>query len=410
MKALLSAKTITQTVYVGWLLALPWQTHYLLTPSGNPFAELRLYAYDIVFFILLAAFIWQWYRSTEQIRWPLAWLSLTLFALIGCAAYWAEDRSVSFYYWLRIGEALIAFGITLSQVITPRLLLVPWLINGLVQSGFIFWQTLQQQVIANSWLGMAAQQPQLSGTPVVVTTLGRFLRAFGGLPHPNIAAGVLFVSLASAVLLWKLSTNKIIRYVIIIAVPILTMALVLTFSRAALLAWLVFCVGSIIGNHWRHSLPQYSSLVLLLVLGAIYWPLLTSRITAQGFVEQLSLQQRSSQLTTGWKLFSQHWATGLGIGNYSVAVDNHEPVHFTPLLIAVEVGIMTTLLYYYLFGWAMVHNRLGEHGHLLLSGLLVISLFDHYFWTIPTMIILWFVVLAIVQKIPPKDSQNISKC
>lgn len=388
-------KTTTKILYISWLALLPWQTHYLLSASDNPFAELRLYAFDILFVILLAAFIAYWYKSTESVRWPLVWICLTLFALAGCSAYWANDRSVSFYYWLRLGEALIAFGITLSQLMPRKTILQVFLANGLIQSGFIFLQTVQQYVIGNKWLGMAMQQPETSGTPVVVTITGRFLRAFGTLPHPNIAAGLLFISLASSLVLWKLTPNKVWHYIITVSVPIITMALFLTFSRAAILAWVVFCVGSVMSNRFRHSVPQYSSLVLLVLVGALYWPLITSRVTAQGFVEQLSLQERSTQFTDGWNVFSKHWATGLGIGNYSTTVNNNEPVHFTPLLIAVELGVITVLVYYYIFGWAVWHTTLGNHGRLLLLSMLMISLFDHYFWTIPTMLLLWFVVLGV---------------
>lgn len=398
MKSLFSPKVFVQTLYIGWLLLLPWQTHYLISASGNPFAELRLYAYDILFVLLLAAFIWWWYQSSEQLNWSLTWIALTFMALVGCSAYWADDRAVSFYYWLRIGEALIAFGITLSPLISTRIILTTVMSNGLMQSGFIFWQTVQQRVVANSWLGMAAQQPDVSGTPVVVTAMGRFLRAFGTMPHPNIVAGLLFVSLASSVLLWKMSrakpTARALRYVLLIAVPGLTLALFLTFSRAAILAWIYFCLGSLIYNRFQHSAAHIGSLVLMLILGAIYFPLLASRITASGFVEQVSLQARSQQLSEGWKLFSHHWATGLGIGNVSVAMDNHEPIHFTPLLIATELGIITALLYYYLFGLALFRTSLGRTGQLFMLGLLVISVFDHYFWTIPTMFLLWFVLLG----------------
>ncbi len=390
-------KRLTQIVYVGWLLLLPWQTHYVLTASNNPFGELRLYGFDIGFIILVSLFVWHWYHSAEKIRWPVLWIYLTVFALVGCSAYWAEDRSVSFYYWIRLGEAFIAGGISLSQLITSRFILIPCLINGLIQSGFIFYQTISQHIAANSWLGMAAQHPDVSGTPVVVTTTGRFLRAFGTMPHPNIVAAILVLSLISAVLLWQNNLNAR-RYLILIAMPVLTLALILTFSRGAILAWFIFCIGSMITDHFKHSALQYSALLMLLVAGVIYFPLITSRITANSFVEQISITERSQQFKQGWQFLEQHWTTGLGVGNYSVIIDHHEPIHFTPLLLAVELGIMTTLLYYYLFGITLWYTPLGNSGRLLLVSMFIMSIFDHYFWTIPSMIILWFITLALVQK------------
>ncbi|MCW1968498.1 MAG: hypothetical protein KIH69_010325, partial [Anaerolineae bacterium] len=89
-------------------------------------------------------------------------------------------------------------------------------------------------------------------------------------------------------------------------------------------------------------------------------------------------------------LLAQSWLTGLGMGAIPAALKaaypmfllDYQPPHFVPLVLALELGLLGSVLY----GWLMLTcvvrlwaaHRLAPL--LALLGLLVIGLFDYYPW------------------------------
>ncbi|MFA5996091.1 MAG: hypothetical protein WCW27_04445 [Patescibacteria group bacterium] len=392
------SKLVTQILLSVWLLLLPWQTHYVVTTGHNQFTILRLYGYDLIFILLLCSFIVYWYQIKLTVNNKIFWLMLTLLILISCSAYWASDRAVAAYYLLHVIEACISLGIVLSDVLAKKNILLILTANGLIQTGFIIWQQFSQQVVANKWLGMAEQLPDTSGTPVLVTSLGRFLRSFGTLPHPNIAAGVVLISLCAATILWLqfAKPKHKLRYTLLISFPILTLGLLFTFSRAALIAWVFYCIGILISQRFKNCSVIFSSLAILVIISGLYWPLTQTRLSAQNYVEQISIQDRWQQLHAAMPLLLSYWPVGLGVGNYTLNnINGGQPLFLTPILIVIEIGLFGAILYYYLFGLALAHSKHYLPSLLWLISCELVSLFDHYFWTIPSLLILWFVVLAL---------------
>ena len=103
--------------------------------------------------------------------------------------------------------------------------------------------------------------------------------------------------------------------------------------------------------------------------------------------------------------------TGTGIANLVVDIDTRladdwreldaQPTHRVPLLVLAELGIVGLALWLLTLGGAIwaAHSLwpLDLTGGAAIGGIValaVVGLFDHYPWTIPSGIILWWMMLA----------------
>lgn len=175
----------------------------------------------------------------------------------------------------------------------------------------------------------------------------------GTTPHPNVLAGFLVV------------TTQGFSFAII--------PLFLTFSLSG---WLAF----LIRKKW-------------LLIAAVAVSLIFGKNLS--FLAPESSFSRRSQLTKiAWQMFKDHPLTGVGLNNFTVAMDRYgyipattrflQPVHNIYLLILSETGLIGTtgFLYLLLQGRALKY-RYG------LALLLFLGLFDHWPLTLQTGLLLW---------------------
>ena len=100
------------------------------------------------------------------------------------------------------------FWLISSVEYNRRYLVGSFLISAIIQAFLGIWQFFTQSSFASKWLGMALHDASDLGTSVIqiIGSDGfwqRWLRAYGGLDHPNILGGLLgigvFVSIISIV-------------------------------------------------------------------------------------------------------------------------------------------------------------------------------------------------------------------
>lgn len=387
-------ETILTTGIVVFILILPWQTHYEFIPGINNITTINIYGFDLLLIALLLIFAWHWYHLTNPVNWPLLIVGLGIMTLTLCSAYWAEDRSVAIYFWLHLTAGLGLIALIAHCHVPHRVLGWAIITSGLMQTTVVIWQWCTQTVTAAKWLGLAEQLAWQSGPAVVVTAAGRWLRAYGTMPHPNGTAAWLLLAWLSV--LWlgaqKLSLRE--RNWLFVCAAVLTAGLILTFSRAALL---MFIVALIIG--WFVTLVNRPLIVLatgtLLLMTITLWPLLSSRINPQpNYVEQLSITERGTQYKQATKLLAHYWPTGTGLGQYTIVGSSktdtvRQPLHNVPLLTVIELGIFGAVVWYSFIGYvinrglakvARTHSATYWLG-ISLCILIGLSLLDHYFWT-----------------------------
>lgn len=396
-----------------FLLVLPWQIRYIAVPSTNQYTIISLYAFDIVLAVLIVLWLIHWYHVKDDINWRFFTLGLGFVVLVFLSAYWAGDRDVALYLWLRFSVGVALIGIVATMPLRLPLVLWSLIFGGIIQTGFAWVQFFMQRVVGHAWLGMASQSPITPGTAVVVTETGRWLRSYGIMPHPNSAGGFIVLALIACCVAWTLTHRMWQRHALLAATILLSSGLLFTFSRSAFLIFgIIIALGFWLCKEQRPVL--FTSLVTLIIVGAPLFTLLSARLNQHAYTEQFSFSERSSQYKEAIGFWSRYWPMGMGIGQYTLQSTNKtdpQPVHFVPLLIAIEVGIGATLLWYWLNGevlwkttWrkslagkgTILHNSSPTQGTaFLFFAILALGLFDHYFWTLPSMFLLWCVILGL---------------
>ncbi|MFA6504302.1 MAG: hypothetical protein WCT54_05265, partial [Patescibacteria group bacterium] len=206
----LNRESIFEFAWRATILALPWQTRIFWDAqlAGWPWEQGRLSFYAswipmllaIVTFVILGRVRRDPGIQKEKqnpfdlsLRRNLFWLVTALGACtiiaspppIGAAAMW----------WIQIILLASFFIVLLRADVNPRKVAF-WFVIALIQHALLaIWQFATQTVVGSSLLGMSTQLPIDLGVSVVQTSAGRFLRAYGGFPHPNILGGWMAVGL-----------------------------------------------------------------------------------------------------------------------------------------------------------------------------------------------------------------------
>jgi len=289
-----------------------------------------------------------------------------------------------------------------------------------LQATLGIYQFLTQHAPANKYLGLALHDPNTLGTSVVEAVSGRWLRAYGGFDHPNIFGGVLAVALVISAYL--LASRKVIRrksdvvesLSLFIFHFVALFALFFSFSRAAWLAtivgWLVLCVVlALKRDAWifgRFLVLMFFSAVMVLIVVIPYQDLCRVRIEATSRLENKSVTERLSYVQEAKELWSQNWVTGVGVGNYLLALEkkasvkkaawDYQPVHNVFLLLGAESGIFTVLFFVSFLFILITKNRREVFAPALFATILVLMLFDHWLISLPFGIIFLFLILGLL--------------
>ncbi|MCX6743764.1 MAG: O-antigen ligase family protein, partial [Candidatus Parcubacteria bacterium] len=374
-------------------------------------------------------------------------LFLLLLIVSAISIFFSSDQYAAWYYLVKMLEGLGLLCLTINFKFSYLNMAGALILSGLVQASLGIYQFLTQQVWASKWLGMAEQLPQTLGVSVVETGGIRFLRAYGSLPHPNILAGFLLISIILLVVSLILVRHQWEKILLWLSLPIILIGLFFTFSKGAFLAFaiaFVFLAIFIGFSRDKQALRKLGGIILISVmtlgiLGIIYREPLFTRINGQDRLEVKSQQERVQYLNQAKELLKNNWLTGVGLGNYTLALYNndlskfpsytYQPVHNVYLLVAAELGIfgfiallliiieamrriwtykideqISLLNIFKLFKISDVHEFYREKYFWFLGytsifiAILVLMAFDHYFWTLYFGIMLWWLCLGMFVK------------
>ncbi len=352
-----------------------------------------------------------WPRFKHFFSIPDGWL-LAICLLAALSAVWSLDWRVSLYVSLHLGLCFTFYRV-LRQ--TPQAW--RWFAYGccavlVLQAGIVFWQFAAQSTAMNLPLGLnwpGNLLPSDRGASVVQLANGlRWLRAYGTLPHPNLLGGFGLVLLGGPLTL-LLMKRQMVPLVLFIAALVI---LVLTFSRSA---WLgTAALGAVGLIHWKKLgmkmliLPAVAGLATLVILFVWFSPLLFTRVVdSQVQTELVSNFTRLWLVQQTVEIIRQQPLLGTGAGTYSIALAGQvaqfyqiEPVHDIPLLVTSELGagglaLLGGLVFVVIRAFGKVRDKPAIVFTGLVCGLFVISLFDHYFWTLAPGRLAFFTVLGL---------------
>jgi hypothetical protein len=328
------------------------------------------------------------------------WL-FALCALASLSTLWSLDWRTSLYVSL---HGWLVFGLYLSLRETPNVWR-PFAVGSIaalfLQAIIGIWQVSDQSTVSTMALGLdwpGNLLPSMSGASVVQLPDGtRWLRAYGTFPHPNLLGGWILALLASLLALILLPSKWRIPALGLFAAGLLLLGL--TFSRSA---WLgLFALGSVLLFHWRRF--NWKILAMLAIMGFFFLALLFIPLR-QAFAarladdqiqtEQVSSFTRAWLVQRTWEIIQRQPVLGVGVGSYPLALSRHvasfydiEPVHNIPLLAWSELGpgglvLLIGLVLTVAIKSIKARRPLAIIFSAVLSGLLIISFFDHYLWTL----------------------------
>lgn len=418
-------KTIEYLIYI-FIFFLPWQIRWIYQPAyyKNQYWEYQsqsVYATEILFgFILLLCIVFfikkfnfkafvEKYRPKRFFFFCIAAAAILSFIILNII--FSKNSEIAFY---KITHLIQAGAFSLLLIFFPlNLKKLSWSVisAGLIQSVLAVNQFFNQKISANKWLGMAGQDPGVLGTSVIETSSDRFLRAYGSLPHPNILAGFLIIVLLFIVYQYFTETKRKKNTIILAAFVFVFIALLMTFSRSAWLAFFIsfifiFAMAGIKKKVWEKHKTQINKLIVSVLLIAAVFSIIKSDLIFTRFqfdqpLEIKSVTERFSGYENAWQIFKQNIFTGTGPGNYTLALSNLypdrqawqlQPVHNGLFLAIIEMGIILSLIFIGITAFIIKNLSKLLKGKwfeteiifsiAIILALFVICLFDHFLWSL----------------------------
>lgn len=411
------------------VFALPLQTHYLISTrllagADWEFGRIMLYAVDILLIITVISGL-MLKKINLKTGTKFDYLLIALMVISAISVGVASDKLLAFYSLSRLSLALALVILITKTKLDQKIIIAMIIATASIQAVWGLGQFLTQSTVANKWLGLANHDPRLAGTSVV-EAIGpdgygeRWLRAYGGLSHPNVLGGLLAISLILA--LWLLVNkttdpkNNISRdWLWLIVIALLSAGLFVTFSRTALLAALLGTIILVVSQlkNWRKLLVALVTIGL--TIGICSWHygyLYQSRLELSSRLETKSTNERMDLMTEAWDLIKAKPLTGVGLANFGMAawqddeikkdVFAYQPVHNLFLLIAAEGGLVLLIIFVALLIVAIKSSWQDQDRAFklaLIAVLVSLMIFDHYLYTQALGVYLLWLVLAIVIKI-----------
>lgn len=404
----------SKTSFILYALAaflLPWQTKLILQEAASNYWEISIFA---VMPILLLAFLLSFKRKNYRNISPLTLgIIVVLMTVLGFLnAFWAVDPLLALYrYFVFLVFIVAIFNL---KYLFPKLrfyLLLIFLASLFIQALIGIGQFSTQTSFPSTLLGMSQHEAAYAGTAVVETDTGRWLRAYGPQDHPNVFGGIMALAALMSLYLFLKNEQQSIHLLSLIFYPIFLWAALTSFSRAALLALIVAPVFILL-EHW-HSLKKLLAFLLLTVfISAIfawqYQSLILTRIQGEARLEQISNVERQYYNQSAWELWKKHPYLGVGLSNSTLllaeedkanslilAAWQYQPAHNYWLLVLSEGGIL--FLIPILFAWSYFYKKSRQEKIIgLFVALFVLSLFDHWLFSLPLSSALPWLFLALI--------------
>lgn len=405
------------------ILALPWQARWYreVTLAGWPWEQGSSAVYASWMFMAATiglGFMVQTPGLPAHAK-PLGKQDRVLLWLGGVAlafSFLASDAYAASFQWsVQIG-LLVGFGLALRRRRVLASSLSAWFAASLIPHAVLaYWQYAIQRVDAVKWLGIAFQSPKQLGVSVVEFADLRYLRAYGGMPHPNILGGWLAMGvLAAWHHAWQAAAKRG-AFVWTAVAAVLGGALVLTFSRAAYLALFVGLVSFVVLMLLKRRdgrvdiqfglLAIFATLAFAGILAATQREVLVARTDAANRLVAQSTDARLEGFRGGWQAFRSKplFGSGPNAELSSLALSRPdaegkksrqplEPPHNVFFLVLVNFGIVGAAIFAYV-AWRF--RKALWRRWWLVPPLIVLAMLDHYLWSYWSGMGLAFCILAL---------------
>ena len=378
---------------------------------NSDFLTIQLYLADCL--LILVALIFYIYKRVLTPR-------LLIALLIGLGLWFIIPRGVNYNYYpiIRLIEYLACFYI-FYHVVKRNFLYQTISFLGLIESIIGITQFHLKHSIGLHWFGEPIFTTSTFGIAKIDLANGlKLVRAYGTFSHPNSLGAFLVIALAFTTYL--IFTKK--QPIYYLNLFIILLGIVVTFSRSAILAAIVFIIGTLtLLSVKKITEKRELSLFSLVIVAAIivsfvsYGTYLHSRATIQDNATALRVQYDKDGIEIG----KQHSLFGVGYGNVIYSINKIipanqpawmiQPPHNYLIIVSDETGLIGLGLFIALILYIFNSYRknlssfakIGDPIEIvilfwLLIALLALMQFDHYFYDIPLMALMFWSVLGII--------------
>jgi len=426
-------KTIEYGLY-ALVFLLPWQTRWIIRGgelSGGylEYETISLYVVDIIIVLLIFLFISSYFvnRKISDIRYQISsfwWCIAALEFFVFISIFFAPLKSLALFAYGRLLLGIGFFWLVTEVKYNFTKLSLSFIAGAALQAGLGIWQFVTQSTFASKYLGIASHDPGELGTAVIeiFTSDGigeRWLRAYGGLDHPNIFGALSVIALLLLTGIIIKSQAKKWKYLYYSLWLILLLGLFSSFSRTA---WLAFSIGLLsifIASILQKKYLAQKRILQLVLMGSVlgfmfvslYGGLISARLSINSRLEQKSVFERVAGHEQGINLSRENLIFGAGVSNFSRALSKlqpgerswyYQPVHNTYLLVLAEIGIFGFLSYILIVFYVKIGKKHNLSKHICKFGiyisLIVLLFFDHFWWSLHFGVLLFWFILGLKYK------------
>ncbi len=380
-------------------------------PSG--YTDFILSAADIAILSMLALWAASFAVSARRLRLGprITWIPMAALAIAGGAsALVSYDPLLSVYHAIRFIALFWFYLFIVNEIHSAGWVLIPAGVQIAGQAFIGLAQFVAQRSVGLGAIGENYLNPRDSGVSIVAANGSRLLRAYGLTDHPNLLGGCLAFGM---LLLLAAYLHGSMRLEALTALVPAGAALVVSFSRSAWLALIIGAAALITVEMFN----QRRALIRPLLLLGSAWLLVAGPFvlaTPQYFgvrlnagnsfstpsAEQQSIGERKILIKSYVSIFLRHPLLGVGLGAAPFALKAEEPgftlapepPHVAALDAAVETGLLGGVLYlvllispfitYFTRRGNLLADPAATGSIVLLLAIAVVSLFDHYAWTL----------------------------
>lgn len=404
---------VERIIFYLALLFLPTQLGRHFWPAFSSVLGVRvdylsptLYFTDVLVLILLGLVLLRLVR-TSGFKYQVAnsgnywkFIAVVLFLVFGILQ--AKNPFAGWYGLLKFLEfMLLGFYVAFAKIRFEKIALI-FSFGVIFESSLAILQYFHQGSMGGLFyfFGERAFNSQTPGIANASLNGELILRPYGTLPHPNVLGGYLTIALTMVISTFQFPLSNFKKIIYGIALVVGTGALVLTMSRIAILLWLVILGFSLMKRKTGFFLLLLPILIIFAV--SFFFPLaprlLNANIADESVVERIELAKSSLLMIKDSPII------GVGINNFLVSLPSYQekpadifalqPVHNIYLLIAAETGIVGLVFFLWFLEKTfreiekkkpMIRNPAlpaGRSLFIILSAILILGFFDHYFLTL----------------------------
>ncbi len=379
-----------------FFVVLPWQTRFIyrLSPLGDDveYGRLSFYASEIALGFLVLSALWygvqKWRTGTWSFRpvtlnraWIVGVIVVLLYGVVRSLFTGDVWNGIQHTTWIL--EATLVITLLMSGWMPWKAALQGFIAGSAIAAIVGIAEVIAQYIPANKWLGLSEHLPAHGGTSVVETGSTRFLRAYGPFPHPNIFGGYLVLGLVTLVTHARRGG----------LVVLLSAALALSFSRGAILAWVVTAGALFL---FRRSTRFFLgvSLATIVVTLAVFWPFTLARFSNEARLEKRSIDERVTSVKDGIAAWKQAPWFGVGpaqfVNTFFVQPSDApwwqwSPPHNVIVAALAEYGLVGVALLFITDGLFILYllRATGDWRIIFwFIPVMVLVAFDHYLWSL----------------------------